>query len=223
MNKKLQCKECGKAVYGEDLYNYDGEILCRYCIVSRVYEGLIPCEYVGTCNDKTYPNKNQQINQLKQQLEDEKKLHSLAKAFYDEKQAEFDKLLYDYNKLKQQLAETEQKFLEFQEDSIRNEQTYVIELAEKDKEIESLKQQLEETNAGYDFTYEQSRETIKELKQNQTQLAIQELEKVKTWCDGIIRSNFDMTGSNKDKNLEVLSMKLDKQIKELKGEKDVED
>lgn len=42
------------------------------------------------------------------------------------------------NKLKQQLAETEQRFLEFQEDSIRNEQTYVRELAEKDKEIKSL-------------------------------------------------------------------------------------
>ena len=27
MSKKLQCQECGKAEYGEDLYNYDGEIL----------------------------------------------------------------------------------------------------------------------------------------------------------------------------------------------------
>ena len=41
---------------------------------------------------------------FKQQLEDEKKMHELVKAFYNEKQAEFDKLLYDYNKLKQQLA-----------------------------------------------------------------------------------------------------------------------
>ena len=97
---------------------------------------------------------------------------------------------------------------------------YKADIAEKDKEIENLKQQLEETNAGYNFTYEQSTEAIKELKQNQTQLAIQELEKVKTWCDGIIRSNFDMTGSNKDKNLEVLSMKLDQQINDLRGEKD---
>ena len=31
-------------------------------------------------------------------------MHELVKAFYNEKQAEFDKLLYDYNKLKQQLA-----------------------------------------------------------------------------------------------------------------------
>ena len=57
-------------------------------------------------------------------------------------------------------------------------------LEEKDKEIERLKQELEETNAGYDFTYEQSGATIKELQQNQTQLAIQELEKVKNFVDG---------------------------------------
>ena len=60
-------------------------------------------------------------------------------------------------------------------------------LAEKDKEIESLKQELEETNAGYDFTYEQSRETIKELKQNQTQLAIQKLEEVKKFSKDCVK------------------------------------
>ena len=168
MSKKLQCQDCGRAEYGEDLYNYDGKILCRYCIVSRVCEGLMPCEYVGTCNDKTFPNKNEQIYQLKQQL------------------------------------------------------------AEKDKEIESLKQHLEETNAGYDFIYEQSRETIKELKQNQKQLAIQELEKVKELL--LIESknnpivydvNDDTVGGalDRDKTFEV----IDQQIKELKGEKEVED
>ena len=46
---------------------------------------------------------------FKQQLEDEKKMHELAKAFYNEKQAEFDKLLYDYNKLQQQLAEKDKE------------------------------------------------------------------------------------------------------------------
>lgn len=75
MSKKLQCQDCGQAEYGEDLYNYDNKILCRYCIVSRVCEGSTPCEYVGTCNDKTYPNKADQIDQLKQQLaEKDKKL-----------------------------------------------------------------------------------------------------------------------------------------------------
>ena len=89
---------------------------------------------------------------------------------------------------------------------------YKADIAEKDKEIENLKQQLEETNAGYNFTYEQSTEAIKELKQNQTQLAIQELEKVKILIQNAInfvRPNF----------VEVYDA-INKQIKELKGEKD---
>lgn len=73
MNKKLQCQKCGKAEYGEDLYNYDGEILCRYCIVAKVFEGLTPCEYIGICNDKTCPSKDQQIDQLKHQLAEKEK------------------------------------------------------------------------------------------------------------------------------------------------------
>lgn len=79
-------------------------------------------------------------------------------------------------------------------------------LAEKDKEIESIKQQLEETNAGYDFTYEQSTEAIKELKQNQTQLAIQELENAKMMTEWKFRSI-----------VEVVDY-LNNRIKELKGE-----
>ena len=101
----------------------------------------------------------------------------------------------------------------------------IQEREEKDKEIESLKQQLEETNAGYDFTYEQSRETIKELKQNQTQLAIQELEKVNgILTDIIIEVTQDEFDLNKLCYLEEISAnfyeKIQQQIKELKGEKD---
>ena len=91
MGKKLQCQECGKAEYGEDLYNYDGEILCRYCIVARVCEGLTPCEYVGTCNDKTYPNKTEQIDQLKQQLAEKDKE-------IEEKMMSFEKRCQEYYK-----------------------------------------------------------------------------------------------------------------------------
>ena len=57
-------------------------------------------QYVDVMNKLNDENDN-----LKQQLEDEKKLHSLTKSFYDEKQAEFDKLLYDYNKLVKQIDE----------------------------------------------------------------------------------------------------------------------
>ena len=96
-------------------------------------------------------------------------------------------------------------------------------MEEKDKEIERLKQELEETNAGYDFTYEQSTEAIKELKQNQTQLAIQELENVrkllleesKTYPI-VYDITDDLVGGaiDKDKIFEI----IDNQIKELKGE-----
>lgn len=85
-------------------------------------------------------------------------------------------------------------------------------IAELEKQLDQLKQELEEINAGYDFTYEQSSGAIKELKQNQTQLAIQELEKVKILIQNAInfvRPNF----------VEVYDA-INKQIKELKGEKD---
>ena len=94
-------------------------------------------------------------------------------------------------------------------------------LEEKDKEIERLKQELEETNAGYDFTYEQSTETIKELKQNQTQLAIQELEKVKDtlkhFCN--IHSDEYYGVKSQVKGIEQnVCESIDNQIKILKGE-----
>ena len=96
-------------------------------------------------------------------------------------------------------------------------------IEEKDKEIERLKQELEETNAGYDFTYEQSTETIKELKQNQTQLAIHELEKTKDLLLNesknnpiIYDVNDDLVGGAIDKD--AVFKIIDQQIKELKGE-----
>lgn len=90
------------------------------------------------------------------------------------------------DQLKQQLAETKQKFLEFQEDSIRNEQVYVRELAEKDKEIEKLKQQytiLENENGKLttELIMGKYKKAQKEVSFGK-QLAIQELEKVKEDC-----------------------------------------
>ena len=135
----------------------------------------------------------QTIDQLKQQLEDEKKLHSLAKAFYDEKQAEFDKLLYDYNKLKQQLAE-------------------------KDKEIESLHETISNkvTSAyGADLMAKSIQFFLEkenhELKQNQTQLAIQELEKVNKYADEDFRKHCYIDAVQLEKF-------INQQIKDLKGE-----
>lgn len=136
------------------------------------------------------------------------------------------------DQLKQQLAEKDCRIEElegqFAYECECNKQLVELQkqLAEKDKEIESLKQQLEETNAGYDFTYEQSVETIKELKQNQTQLAIQELEKVKKVLAEKLLEDFCNSWQYNQRSLRGhrhieyydLIQGIDNQIKELKGE-----
>lgn len=141
-------------------------------------------------------------------------------------QTSVDFLLDLIDQLKQQLEEsfTEEDVNGLIEDRDKTIKFLQKELAEKDKEIESLKQQLEEINAGYDFTYEQSRETIKELKQNQTQLAIQELEKVK---DKIIENSeeiVDTVDCIQDFHSYItigrLKRIIDGQIKKLCGIKD---
>ena len=97
MSKKLQCKECGKAEYNEDLYNYNGETLCRYCIVSKLCETSSNCEYIGICDDKKYNNRTQNLqhqldqqkamwNELKEWIKEREKKHTLmlkASAFED--------------------------------------------------------------------------------------------------------------------------------------------
>jgi hypothetical protein len=64
--KKIQCEDCGKAEYGEDLYKYNGEILCRYCIVARLCETTTPCEFYGECNDTTKKTKIMELKTEKQ-------------------------------------------------------------------------------------------------------------------------------------------------------------
>ena len=105
--------------------------------MAKVYEGLTLCEYAGACNDKAFPNKDQQINQLKQQL------------------------------------------------------------AKKDKEI-------------------------KELTENQTQLAIQELKKVKVALKNKVCFMADETHSYLQKVISWYDIcdQLNQQIKKLEGKND---
>ena len=118
MSEKLQCQDCGKAEYGEDLYNYDGKILCRYCIVARVYEDSTPCEYVGICNDETFPNKTEQIDQLKQQLaekdkEIEEKMMSFEKRcqeYYKSDEFKRDFAIQELEKVKEVLLDEYKKY-----------------------------------------------------------------------------------------------------------------
>ena len=146
-------------------------------------------------------NKDQKIDQLKQQLAEKDK--EVKKLNWQLKDKDFTIKNLNHSLSVAPNANAGQR-------ARIDELTKIVK--EKDKEIEILKQELEEINAGYDFTYEQSSGAIKELKQNQTQFAIQELEKVKILIQNAInfvRPNF----------VEVYDA-INKQIKELKGEKD---
>ncbi len=116
----------------------------------------------------------------------------------------------EIQQIKQQLAEKQNTINEINKEFVQAVHDWKALCAEKDKEIETLKQELEEINAGYDFTYEQSSGAIKELKQNQIQLAIQELEKVKDYiCDCTYIKEPDYTNVRR---------KIDQQINDLRGE-----
>lgn len=95
--------------------------------------------------------------------------------------------------------------------------TLLNNLKKKTKRLKD-KQELEETNAGYDFTYEQSTETIKELKQNQTQLAIQELVEIERL---LYESHYKEIDNKYYAEYEDINSLIDSRIKaleELKGE-----
>lgn len=122
---------------------------------------------------------------------------------------------YDYFKqLKQQLAEKDKEIAHLKE---KDNYHLRYELAGADETITNLKQQLEENDKEIahlkDFIgCKGCLDVIKKSNDNQTQLAIQELEKVKTLIQDAI--NFE-----KPNFVEVYDA-INKQIKELKGEKD---
>lgn len=156
--------------------------------------------YSSDIKDDLCPNCYYYFKQIKQQLEKKDKLLKC----YQHEEKQIAKMLGD-----------EDLTLIGSRSVLKNK------LEEKDKEIERLKQELEETNAGYDFTYEQSTETIKELQQNQKQLAITELEKVKDTLKHFYNIHSDEYYGVKTevKGIELdVCESIDYQIKELKGE-----
>lgn len=163
------------------------------------------------------------IKKLKQQL--------------DEKDKEINSLIVDYEKrisqeqelmsnMEHRLVEKD-NLIEYGKEEIRKRNKRIDEIverykklfAEKDKEIEELKTKQELTFIHSKEDYFQRCNLLEEenikLQFAQTQLAIQELEKVKTLIQNAI--NFE-----KPNFVEVYDA-INKQINELKGGKDVED
>ena len=167
---------------------------------------------------------------------------------YQCEQYPFKRKLYDMQdeiqQLKQQLAEKQNTIVEINNEFVQAAHDWKVLCAEKDKDIEKLKQQLEEsfTEEDVEGLIEDREKTIKFLQKelaekdkeieeckrnelyeenmkilavkNQTQLAIQELEKVKDFiknANGIIGLDWRID------RFKVID-KLDQQIKELKGQ-----
>ena len=133
-----------------------------------------------------------EIDQLKQQLEGEKAKVLDLKMRLKGSTKELDKMLND-------ILHNENKRL-------------IQQLAEKDKEIKNLNHKL---NAEEPCLIRNYKDMLVQLKQSQAQLAIQELEKVKTLIQNAI--NFE-----KPNFVEVYDA-INKQINDLRGEKDVKD
>ena len=208
MSQEKQCECCHEWWYDSDVK----ENLCPNCydyfnqLKQQLAESFTEEDVEGLIEDR-----NKTIKFLQQQLaEKDIRIEELEGQFAYE--CECNMQLVD---LQKQLEEKQKTIDEINKEFVQAVHDWKTLCAEKDKEIETLKQELEEINAGYDFTYEQSSGAIKELKQNQIQLAIQELEKVKDYiCDCTYIKEPDYTNVRR---------KIDQQIKELKGEKDVKD
>ena len=196
------CDVCGRKVNG-----------CHYI------NGMSFCE---KCYQETFGKDNQQneIQQLKQQLEEKDKL---LKCYQEEEKLIAD-ILGDKDltiigsrvHLKNLIVELKNKI---------KDKDIVIE--EKDKEIERLKV----FEKAYYFNQTQvSQESMDLLLQNayqvhnETQLAIQELEKVKNYCDKQFNlwenNNFNETYDNTDVSHAYFEIAfiIKEKIKELKGE-----
>ena len=160
--------------------------------------------------------KDQQIDQLKQQLaEKDKEIKSLI-ADYEKRISQEQELM---SNMEHQLTEKQNTIDEINKEFVQAVHDWKTLCAEKDKEIERLKNLFELNN---EVVINQGKEIfdlrvqVLQQKQNQTQLAIQELEKVKS---SLFSKAIQITGTGVDcVRLYEINKIIDQQIKELKGE-----
>ena len=190
----INCSRCGKDLECEELCD--------------VYTSKIDDSFI--CKDCYKKEKPDYIQQLKQQL--------------DEKDKEINSLIVDYEKrisqeqelmsnMEHRLTEKQKTIDEINREFVQAVHDWKALCAEKDKEIEKLKQQytiLENENGKLttELIMDKYKKAQKEVSFGK-QLAIQELEKVKEWLEP---KYFDYEQIN------YLSKIIDQQIKKLKGE-----
>ena len=170
--------------------------------------------YTSDIKEGLCPNCYDYFKQLKQQLEEIKDECDLYKKFAGggaiDLVIEATGRTREVEKLKQQLAEKQNTINETNKEFVQAVHDWKALCAEKDKEIESYK-----NKAYIDMLYKESLELKLD---NQTQLAIQELEKVKEKidCEMAIRE-YDISEQTADVCVSIAEQ-IDNQIKELKGE-----
>ena len=208
-----KCIKCGRELTSAEIPEfYNG--MCEKCC-----KELNCAEYPFKQGINDYQN---QIDQLKQQLaEKDIRIEELECQFAYE--CECNMQLVD---LQKQLEEKQKTIDEINKEFVQAIHDWKTLCAEKDKEIKRLKNLFKLNN---EVVINQGKEIfdlrvqVLQQKQNQTQLAIQELEKVNgILTDTIIEITQDEFDLNKLCYLEEISAKfyekIQQQIKELKGE-----
>lgn len=209
MSKEKQCECCHEWWYDSDVK----ENLCPNCydyfkqLKRQLEEKEKQIDIISRDNNSYKYNIDEQkriIDDFAKQLKEKDNYHlryELAGA--DETIAN----------LKQQLAEKQNTIDEINKEFVQSIHDWKALCAEKDKEIENLKQQnIVLENENYKLATSSIIDKYREAQEEVSfgiQLAIQELEKVKEWLEP---KYFDYEQIN------YLSKIIDKQIKELKGE-----
>ena len=158
--------------------------------------------YDSDVKENLCPNCYDYFKQLKQQLEEkDKEIKSLI-ADYEKRISQEQELM---SNMEHRLVEKQNTIDEINKEFVRAVHDWKTLCAEKDKEIEELKLKLDIRAMSLQNINTERMEAVR----NQTQLAIQELEKVKAWLEP---KYFDYEQIN------YLTRIIDNQIKELKGE-----
>lgn len=195
MSKCECCKE-----ENSDLITYKGYKMCPACYMGYVRKVKV-CE-----NNAKYET---EIDQLKQQLESREDSDSSTMKYLNKLRDENIKLKKELSRYKSYKTDDERikdltnLYSQYAEESKKLQQ----QLAEKEEEIERLNHKL---NVEETCLIRNYKDMLEQLKQSQTQLAIQELEKVKDFS-----FKYTMLG------IEVVAILnyIDQQINELKDDK----
>ncbi len=196
--RKLQCEHCHRAEFDEELYEYDGEILCRPCVVAQVTESIIPCEYIGNCNDKTYPNKDQQLAELKVKYDNLYKCYQ--KTSQEDLKDKYD-LAEESEQLKAEIEQDKQYIKQLEQDykkvnELGLEPSYIKQVIKENEQLKAENEKLRVQIPTFDYkAYENDLEEIVKHLQHQLKEKDDEIKRLKTIVDTVdkLKQIFDKT------------------------------